>query len=87
MRHPYTKKIFTVLGFPSGSIIMNLPTVEELQETGVQSLGWEDPLEEELATHFSILTWEIPCTEKPGVHGVAKSQMRLSTRAFIVYLN
>ena len=54
---------------------MNLPTVEELQETGVQSLGWEDPLEEELATHFSILTWEIPCTEKPGVHGVAKSQM------------
>ena len=45
---------------------MNLPTVEELQETGVQSLGWEDPLEEELATHFSILTWEIPWTEEPG---------------------
>ena len=32
----------------------------------VQSLGWEDPLEEELATHFSIFAWEIPGTEEPG---------------------
>ena len=36
------------------------------QETRVLSLGWEDPLEEETATHFSILTWEIPWTEEPG---------------------
>ena len=37
----------------------------------VQSLGWEDPLEKEMATHFSILAWEIPWTREPGVHGVA----------------
>ena len=37
-----------------------------MQETWVRSLGWEDPLEEGLATHFSILAWRIPWTEKPG---------------------
>ena len=35
-------------------------------ETWVQFLGWEDPLEEEMATHSSILAWEIPWTEEPG---------------------
>ena len=52
-----------------------------MQETWVQSLGWEDPLEKGLATHSSILAWRIPWTEKPGmlpVHGVAKSQTGLS---------
>ena len=47
----------------------------------VQSLGWEDPLEEEMATHSSILAWEIPRTEEPGghtVHGVTKSRNQLS---------
>ena len=37
-----------------------------MQETRVQSLGWEDPLEEEMATCSSILAWKIPRTEKPG---------------------
>ena len=37
-----------------------------LQETQVQSLGWEDPLEKEVATHSSVLAWEIPWTEEPG---------------------
>ena len=37
-----------------------------MQERRVQSLGWEDPLVEEMATHFSILTWRIPWTEEPG---------------------
>ena len=37
-----------------------------MQETWVQSLGWEDPLEKEMATHSSILAWEIPWTEEPG---------------------
>ena len=41
----------------------NLPTV---QETQVQSLGWEDPLEKGIATHSSILAWRIPWTEEPG---------------------
>ena len=37
-----------------------------MQEMQVQSLGWEDPLEKEMATHSSILAWEIPCTEESG---------------------
>ena len=45
------------------------------QETGVQSLGWEDPLEKEIATHSSILAWEIPWTGawRATIHGGAKS--------------
>ena len=38
----------------------------QMQETQVQSLGGEDPLEKEMATHSSILAWEIPWTEEPG---------------------
>ena len=37
-----------------------------MQETQVQSLDWEDPLEKEMATHSSILAWRIPQTEEPG---------------------
>ena len=37
-----------------------------MQETHVRVLGWEDPLEKEMATHFSILAWKIPWTDKPG---------------------
>ena len=37
-----------------------------MQETWVQSLGWEDPLEKEMATHSSIVAWRIPWTEEPG---------------------
>ena len=37
-----------------------------MKETGVRSLGWEDPLEKEMATHSSILAWRIPWTEEPG---------------------
>ena len=43
--------------------VNNLPA---MQETQVWSLGWEDPLEKEMATHSSILAWRIPWTEKPG---------------------
>ena len=38
----------------------------DLQEMKVQSLGWEDPLEKEMATHSSTLAWKIPWTEEPG---------------------
>ena len=37
-----------------------------MQKTQVQSLGWEDPLEKEMATHFTIPAWRAPWTEKPG---------------------
>ena len=52
-----------------------------LRETWVQSLGWEDPLEEGMATHSSILAWRIPMNRKTWqatVHGVAKSWTQLS---------
>ena len=42
------------------------PVLQETQESRVQSLGWGDPLEEEMATHCSILSWRTPWTEKPG---------------------
>ena len=46
--------------------VKNLPPVLDMQETQVQSLGQEDPLEKEMATHCSILAWEIPWTEESG---------------------
>ena len=55
--------------------------MQETQETWVRSLGGEDPLEEEMATHSSILAWKIPWTEEPGVlqsMGMQKSRTRLS---------
>ena len=44
-------------------LVRNLPAV---RETWVLSLGWEDPLEKGMATHFRILPWRIPWTEEPG---------------------
>ena len=44
-------------------MVKHLPT---MQETQVRSLGWEDPLEKEMATHSSTLAWKIPWTEEPG---------------------
>ena len=49
-------------------------TLPALQETRVQSLGWEDPLEKEMAAYSRILAWEIPWTEKPGRHDLATQQ-------------
>ena len=50
-------------GFPGGSVVKNLPA---MQDMWVQSLRCEDPLQEEMATHSSILAWKIPWTEEPG---------------------
>jgi len=50
-------------GLPGGLVVKNLLAK---QETWVRSLGWEDPLEKEMATHSSILVWELPWTEEPG---------------------
>ena len=58
--------------------------MQETRETRVPAPGGDVPLEEEMATHSSILTWKIPWTEESGgltVHGVAKSQAGLSTHA------
>ena len=51
--------------FPCGSVVKDLPAMEEMQETQVQSLGWEEPLEERMAIHFSKFAWRIPWTEEP----------------------
>ena len=51
------------MGFPHGSIIKNLLAK---QETQVQSLGHEDPLKKEMATHSNIVAWKIPWTEELG---------------------
>ena len=59
-------------------MVKNLPATWEMW---AQSLGWEDPLEKEMATHSSVLAWEIPWTEEPdGLQSVGyKSWMRLSS--------
>ena len=51
------------MGFPGGSVVKNLSAV---QEVWVRFLGWEDPLEEGMATHSSTLAWRIPWTEELG---------------------
>ena len=62
-------------------MVKNLPTMQKMQESPVRSLGQEDPLEKEMATHSSILAWRIPMDGGvlwAAVHGVARSQTRLS---------
>ena len=51
-----------------------LPSIQETQESQVQSLGWEDPLEKGMATHSSIAVLEIPWTEKPDGLQFVRSQ-------------
>ena len=60
------------MGFPGNSVVKDPPA-----NTGdrVQLLGWEDPLEMEMAIHSSILAWEIPCTEACQSMGLQKSQL------------
>ena len=72
--------------FPGGSVVKNVPAV---QETQVSPLVREDPLEKEMATHSSILAWEIPWTEELGRvqsmalqrvgHNLATKQQRQQT--------
>ena len=65
------------MGSPNDSAVKKLPAMQEAQ---VQSLGWDDPLEEEMATHSSILAGKIPWTEEPGGYNPwgQKSQTQLS---------
>ena len=55
-------------------MVKKLPAVHR---TPVQSLGWEDPLESEMATHFNVLAWKIPWTEEPGGLLSMRSQSRI----------
>ena len=67
VRHLESRVLLTLfcrhlMGFPGGSDAKCLPA---MQETRVQSLNWEDPLEKEMATHSSTLAWKIPWAEEP----------------------
>ena len=53
-------------------MVKNLPAV---QETRVQSMGWENPLEKEMATHSTILDWKIPQTEEPGLQSMGSQRV------------
>ena len=70
--------ICTSLGFSDGS---------DVKESACNAggLGWEDPLEKDMATHFSILAWRIPM-DKSTVHGVTKSQTQREDKHITVYL-
>ena len=60
-------------------MLKNLPA---MRETWVQSLSWEDPLEEDMATHSSILAWRIPTDREAWqatVHGIAKNWTQMSS--------
>ena len=67
--------IWHLKGFPGGSVVKNPPAI---QETQVLSLGWEDSLEEAMATCSSILAWGIPWIEEPG--GVQSLEVQSRTR-------
>ena len=73
------------ISFPGGLDGKDLPVIWEIQ---VWSLGQEDLLEEEMATHSSILAWRIPWTEECSrlLHGVLKSQARLSLSDYPKYI-
>ena len=66
---PTFVEFFKILGLPwwqASLVAQRLKCLSTMRETRVQSLGWEDPLEKEMATHFSILAWRIPWSEEPG---------------------
>ena len=65
------------MGFPHGPAVRNLLAMQNMQEVLVLSLGWEDPLEEGMVTHSSVLAWRIPMDRGVTIHGVTKSQTRL----------
>ena len=54
------------MGFPGGSVVKNPLAIHEPQQLWVQFLGWEDPLEEFMASHSSILAWRITWMEEAG---------------------
>ena len=77
------KHVALLLGLPKRLSGKESACSAETQETRVQALAWEDALEEGVATHFSILVWEIPHTEEPGglqAMGLQKSQTQLSNQ-------
>ena len=77
--------MYNLISVGASLVAQRLNRLPPMQETRVWSLGCEDPLEKEMATHSSTLVWRIPWTKEPGkttVHGVEKSRTRLSDFTF-----
>jgi len=69
MLWPHTFTVFTkqFLCISKASLVVHtVKCLPAMQETWVRSLGWEDPLQKEMATHSSTIAWKIPWTEEPG---------------------
>ena len=66
LRKISSEDLASSLGFLGGSVVKNPLAMQQTQETLVRFLGLEDPLEESMATHSSILAWRIPRIEEPG---------------------
>ena len=63
-----------VSGFLGDAVVKNPPATQEMKEAKIQPLGWEDPLEKEMATHSSVLPCKIPGTEEPDGLQFVESQ-------------
>ena len=77
VKYPFRSFSHSLMGFPGGSMVKNLPV---MQETQVRSLGQAVPPEKEMATHFNILAWKMLWTQEPGglqSTGLQKSQRLL----------
>ena len=64
LKDDWIKKMYYISG--ASLVAQMVESLPARWETWVQSLGWEEPLEKEMATHFSILAWKIPWAEEPG---------------------
>ena len=62
----YSQYFITIKEVWASLVAQRIKRLPAMQETRVRSLGWEDPLEKEMATHSSILAWRIPWTGEPG---------------------
>ena len=79
-RHYFANKGPSSQDCPASLVAQRLKRLPPMRETRVQSLGWEDPLQKEMAIHSSILAWRIPMERgawQATVHGVTKSRTRL----------
>ena len=75
-----------VKGFPGGSAVKNSPAMQELQEAQVWSLCLEDPIEEEMATHFNIPAWRIAWTEEPcGLWSIGWQRVTIQLKLLSTY--
>ena len=69
-------------------VVKNLPEMQETKETCVHFLSWENPLEEEMATHSNVLAWRIPVTEEPGkLQSIGLQRVRHDSAAFTCHWN